>query len=147
MPKIDPDADLPLLGDTSSGPASAPGIAYGSTTDLRGFKVSPNGTAIGVGTTVLAERAKAGAGGDERAGILGLYVEEGRVVHAILDEEGRERPEWASLLLGRPLRSQRVKAEEWISLPGWPDRIRALFGGIRRPGTPLAVAAFRIVTP
>jgi len=49
------------------------------------------------------------------------------------------------LLLGRPLRSQRVKAEEWSSQEGWAQWIRELFREIRRNDPPFAVAAFRIV--
>ncbi len=42
--------------------------------------------------------------------------------HAVaVDVEGRERPEWAEILVRRPLRSRRVKTETWTTQPGWPQ--------------------------
>jgi len=78
-------------------------------------------------------------------GVLALYAKDGHIDSVILDENGREHPEWEPLLLGRPLRSQRVKAEEWSSQEGWAQWIRELFREIRRNDPPFAVAAFRIV--
>ncbi len=103
---------------------------------LQEIEESPRGR-----VALLQVRAK----GVRGAGVLALFVEGGRPAPIILDEEGRERPEWEELLLSRPLRCQRVKAEEWTSDPEWADRVRVLFARIRHAGRPVAVAAFRIL--
>ena len=79
------------------------------------------------------------------SGVLGITIEEGRLRAAIVDDEGRPRPEWEPLLLSRPLKTQRVDPEAWTTEPGWADRIRSLFERLSGPAAPFAVAAFRIV--
>lgn len=79
------------------------------------------------------------------SGVLAIVVDHGVGAPIVLDDLGRERPEWAALLLTRPLKSQRVRPKDWTSDPGWGDRIRALFEKIEGRGELYAVAAFRIV--
>ena len=96
------------------------------------------------GRTALLSAAAPSPGIEPGAGLLALYTDQGRTVAIAVDDEGRERPEWARMLTARPLRSRRVRAEEWTSEPGWRDRIRAMGAALPRSGPPLAVAAFRI---
>lgn len=97
------------------------------------------------GRTALLQISASGV--EPGAGLLALYSVKGDLVAITIDEEGRDRPEWARLLTARPLRSQRVTAETWTSEPDWADRIRALGAMLPRPEPPDAVAAFRIVRP
>ncbi len=86
--------------------------------------------------------AKAPGGGG--FGLLGLY-EDRPGFHAVaVDVEGRERPEWAEILVRRPLRSRRVKTETWTTQPGWPQLIRTMAAKLETHGKLVALAAFRL---
>jgi ATP-dependent helicase HepA len=83
--------------------------------------------------------------GDESGfGLLGLYRQGPLFSGVAIDVEGHERPEWAALLIRRPLRSRRGKSERWTRQPGWPELIRRLAGHLDGRGRPVAIAAFRI---
>jgi hypothetical protein len=77
-------------------------------------------------------------------GLLGLYRQGPQFSAVAIDVEGYERPEWAALLVRRPLRSRRGKPERWTRQPGWPELIRRLAGHLDGRGHPVAIAAFRI---
>ncbi|MCP3978003.1 MAG: DEAD/DEAH box helicase family protein [bacterium] len=82
--------------------------------------------------------------GQEGLGLLALY-KEGPQFHAVaLDATGAERPEWAELLMRRPLRSKRIKAKTWTGQPGWHQLVRAMARHLDGRGRPEAVAIFRI---
>lgn len=86
--------------------------------------------------------------GDEElpsgSGLLAIYKDGPRFEAVAVDTSGQVRPEWARRLTRRPLRTRRVRAEAWTSQPGWREAIERLAGSIRRPGRPVALAAFRI---
>ena len=83
-------------------------------------------------------------GEDEGFGLLGLYQAEGVFSALAVDLEGNERPDWATLLTRRPLRSRRVAAETWTRQSGWATLVRRLGQRLEQRGTPVALAAFRI---
>ena len=88
------------------------------------------------------------AGDEELFGLLAIYREgrrEGRKFQAVAyDAAGSERPDVAELLIQRPLRGRRFKAESWTGQPEWPGLIRSLAGNLSARGDPVALAAFRI---
>jgi ATP-dependent helicase HepA len=83
-------------------------------------------------------------GTEEGLGILSIFKDGPDFEPVAVDMHGRERPDWAARLTRRPLRSRRVKKENWTKQPGWPSLIRNLARGSRRKGKLVAVAAFRI---
>ncbi len=84
-------------------------------------------------------------GGEEEGfGLLALFREEGTFSAVAVDLEGNERPEWATLLTRRPLRSRRVSAETWTRQSGWATLVRRLGKRLEKRGAPVALAAFRI---
>jgi ATP-dependent helicase HepA len=88
--------------------------------------------------------ARAQSAEQEGFGLLAVYKEGPRFQAVAVDTEGRERPEWAALLDRRPLRSRRVRSENWTEQPGWPDVIRSLAARLEHRGPPLALAAVRV---
>jgi ATP-dependent helicase HepA len=85
-----------------------------------------------------------GDDGAEGFGLLALYRSELGFEAVAIDAHGRERPGWAELITRRPLRSRRVKQEQWTGRPEWPTLVRSLASMIEERGRPAAVAAFRI---
>jgi len=85
-----------------------------------------------------------GEDGAEGFGLLALYRSELGFEAVAIDAHGREQPGWAQLITRRPLRSRRVKQEQWTSRPEWPNLVRSLASMIEERGRPAAVAAFRI---
>jgi ATP-dependent helicase HepA len=78
-------------------------------------------------------------------GLFALYRKDGPKIEAVaFDAHGRERPEWAEIVMRRPLRSRRVKAETWSAQPGWADLIRSLTAHLDGRGEPLILAALRL---
>jgi ATP-dependent helicase HepA len=82
--------------------------------------------------------------GEDGFGLLALYRHGPGFEAVAVDAHGRERPEWARMLVCRPLRSRRVKPESWTSQPGWPGLIRSLAQRLVSRGRPVLVAAFRL---
>lgn len=77
-------------------------------------------------------------------GLLALYKQGPAFSAVAIDMEGKSRPEWAELLTRRPLKSRRIKTENWIGQSGWPATIRRLAGFLDSRRRPIALAAFRI---
>jgi ATP-dependent helicase HepA len=82
--------------------------------------------------------------GEAGFGLLALYKRGPRFEAVAIDAHGRERPEWARLFTGRPLRSRRVKPESWTSQRDWPGLIRNLAKHLEGRGRPYLVAAIRL---
>lgn len=77
-------------------------------------------------------------------GLLALYKQGPAFDAVAIDMEGKNRPELAELLTRRPLKSRRIKTENWIGQAGWPATIRRLAGFLDNRRRPIALAAFRI---
>ena len=77
-------------------------------------------------------------------GLLAIYKQGPAFSAVAVDMEGHSRPEWAELLTRRPLKSRRIKTENWTGQPGWPATIRRLAGFLDGRRRPIALAAFRI---
>ena len=90
------------------------------------------------GRTTLLRFDAEGPGG---FGLAAVYKEGPEFEVVVVDASGTRRPEWATLLERRPLRTRRVKAEAWISRPEWSGTIRAMATRLDPRRRPLAVAA------
>jgi ATP-dependent helicase HepA len=91
--------------------------------------------------TLLDVRSEDGA---ESFGLLAIYKDGPRFEPVAIDAHGRERADWAELLTRRPLKSRRVKAEDWTGQPGWPKLIHTLAAKLEQRGRPVALAALRL---
>ncbi len=84
------------------------------------------------------------AAGQPGLGLVALY-RRGTALEALaFDAHGRERPDWAALLLARPLKSRRIRAEVWTLKPGWAELARGLARPFEGRGQPVAVALIRV---
>jgi hypothetical protein len=86
----------------------------------------------------------AGEPGEEGFGLLAIYRQGAGFEALAIDVNGRERPEWATRLMRRPLKSRRIKRGSWTDQPGWSKLIRALGAHLETRGQPVALAAFRV---
>jgi len=82
--------------------------------------------------------------GEEGFGLVAVYKQGPHFEAVAVDATGVEKPEWARLLMTRPLRSRRTKAEAWTAQPGWPDLIRNMARHLESRGRPTLLAAFRL---
>jgi ATP-dependent helicase HepA len=82
--------------------------------------------------------------GEEGLGLLAVYGKGPGFEAVAIDPHGRERPDWARKLTGRPLRSRRVRPESWTSRSEWPELVRNLARHLEGRGRPLLLAAFRL---
>ena len=80
-------------------------------------------------------------GKDNGFGLLALYRTERGFRAICIDSEGKLRPEWATGLATRPLRSRRVRADALLEDPGWEEGIRMLADKLPPEEQPAAVAA------
>jgi ATP-dependent helicase HepA len=87
----------------------------------------------------------AAAGEEPGFGLVALYREGAGLEAAVIDAEGRERPEWARRVTRRPVRTRRVVARSWTERPEWSEAIRRLGSRLRRSDPPLAVLACRFL--
>ena len=77
-------------------------------------------------------------------GLLGLFKTGPQFEAVAVDADGQLRPDWARALMRRPLKSRRVKAEDWAAQPGWPKLVRNLAQKLEPYGRPVAIAAIRV---
>jgi len=82
-----------------------------------------------------------GEGTAEEFGLVGIYKDKGEIEAVAIDVAGRTRPEWAAVVLQRPLKSRRIKTEAWTGRPEWPMLIRNLAPRLNGPGRLVALAA------
>jgi hypothetical protein len=85
-----------------------------------------------------------GEDAQETFGLLAVFKRGPRFEALAVDAHGRERPDWARAVTRRPVRTRRVKPENWTGQPGWPGLIRNLARRLETRGLPVAVAAFRV---
>jgi len=79
-------------------------------------------------------------GGDTGRGLLALYKDGPSFEAVAVDEAGRLRPEWATVLRQRPLRTRRVAASS-LRDPGWSAAIRRMAEALDPGRRPVAMAA------
>jgi ATP-dependent helicase HepA len=79
-------------------------------------------------------------GADRGLGLLALY-KDGAVFEAVaVDAAGRLRPDWASALRRRPLRTRRLPTG-LLREPGWASAVRRMAGALDPARRPVALAA------
>jgi ATP-dependent helicase HepA len=84
---------------------------------------------------------------EEGFGLVAIYRgdgPDGGLDVVAVDLNGKARPEWAESISRRPLRTRRVRPEDWVRAPGWAVLIRSLARRLQRAGRPEAVLAVRI---
>ena len=91
-----------------------------------------------VGRTAVLHVA---AGGSTGIGLFALYRAARGFTSACVDASGRPRPDWAEILLRRPLRTRRVRHEALVASPGWAEGIRKMATALPEGQRPVAVAA------
>jgi ATP-dependent helicase HepA len=80
--------------------------------------------------------------GDEPGlGLLALYKDGPSFETVVLDAHGRSRPEWATLLRQRPLRTRRLDSDVVVAHPEWAKTMRRLGKRLPSARTPVALAA------
>ncbi len=79
-------------------------------------------------------------GAETGRGLLALYKDGPAFEVVAVDETGRPRPEWATALRKRPLRTRRV-APESLREPSWPAAIRRMAAALHPTRRPVALAA------
>jgi ATP-dependent helicase HepA len=87
--------------------------------------------------------ARAKAPADEGFGLLAVYKSAAGFDAVAVDSNGHERPRWAAQLTRRPLRSRRVRAEDWVDQPQWPQLVRDMARRLEDRGRPVLLAAVR----
>jgi ATP-dependent helicase HepA len=79
-------------------------------------------------------------GREQGFGLVALYKDGPAFTAVVLDQEGRQRPDWAAVLRRRPLPARRVAAE-LTGTPDWGTTIRRLGALLDASRRPVAVAA------
>ena len=103
------------------------------------FKISPTSKVF----TEDGREVKPGSG-EKGLGLLALY-KKGPTFEAIaIDLQGRQRPEWARLLTRRPLKSRRIKTDQWTAQPGWSELVHKLASHLDDSERAVALAFFQI---
>ena len=87
--------------------------------------------------------ARARTPADEGFGLLAVYKTGARFEAVAVDSNGNPRSRWAAQLTRRPLRSRRVRSEDWVDQPHWPQLVRDLARHLEERGRPVLLAAVR----
>jgi hypothetical protein len=79
-------------------------------------------------------------GSEKGLGLLALYKDGPAFEAVALDARGHPRPDWATALARRPLRTRRVPAG-LVHEPGWEAAIRRMTTALDPARRPVALAA------